>query len=126
MVKVDVPNPLIEEELDGMIEEFKNQLEQKGLLTLSLRPVGLKPKKVYELTDEGVLLATTLFKRLASLVSVAIEPTLDVCAHCGVKIYEGGHKERINGQETMFCCIHCFDAYRDERRHDSNPDFTTN
>jgi DNA-binding PadR family transcriptional regulator len=104
---------------------FLNQLEQKVLLTSSLKPVGQKPKKVYELTDEGVQLATTLFKRLASLVSVAIEPTLDLCSHCGAKIYEGGHKEWIEGQEMMFCCIHCFDAYRHERGHDRNPDFTT-
>lgn len=101
----------------SLVYPFLNQMEQKGFLTSSLRPVGQKPKKVYVLTDKGVLLATNLFKRLASLVSVAIEPTLDVCAHCGAKIYEGGHKERISGQETMFCCVHCFDAYRHEREH---------
>lgn len=31
MVKVDVPNALLNEEIDGMLEEFKSSLEEKGL-----------------------------------------------------------------------------------------------
>ncbi len=54
---------------------------------INRKPVGRKPKKVYELTEEGRQLATILFKRLASLVSIAIEPSLNVCAHCGAKIF---------------------------------------
>jgi len=99
----------------SLIYPFLHQLEERGLVRSSLRPVGRKPKKVYELTDEGRQLATLLFKRLASLVSVAIEPNLTVCANCGAKLYEGGHKEVIDGKEVMFCCIHCFEAYKRER-----------
>ncbi len=109
----------------SLVYPFLNQLEQKGLLTASLKPVGQKPKKVYELTEEGAQLATTLFKRLASLVSVAIEPTLDVCAHCSAKIFEGGHKELIQGRETMFCCVHCFKAYQQQKKYERHPDLTT-
>jgi len=99
----------------SLIYPFLHQLEEKGLVSSSLKPVGRKPKKVYELTDEGRELATLLFKRLASLVAVAIEPNLTICAHCGAKLYEGGHKEVIDGKEIMFCCVHCFEAYRRER-----------
>jgi len=109
----------------SLVYPFLHQLEEKGLVTSSLKPVGRKPKKVYELTDEGRQLATTLFKRLASLVSIAIEPSLNVCAHCGAKIYEGGHQELIGGQETMFCCVHCYNAYRQERELDRSLDLTT-
>jgi len=99
----------------SLIYPFLNQLEEKGLVHSSQKPIGRKPKKVYELTDEGRELAALIFKRLASLVSIAIEPNLTTCAHCGAKIYEGGHKEVINGKETMFCCVHCYAAYKRER-----------
>jgi len=99
----------------SLIYPFLHQLEEKGLVSSSLKPVGRKPKKVYELTDEGRQLATLLFKRLASLVSVAIEPNLTICTNCGAKLYAGGHKEVIDGKEVMFCCIHCFEAYKQER-----------
>ena len=99
----------------SLIYTFLHQLEERGLVSSTLKPVGRKPKKVYELTDEGKELATLLFKRLASLVSIAIEPSLTICAHCGAKLYEGGHKEIIDDKEVMFCCVHCYEAYRHER-----------
>ena len=101
----------------SLVYPFLHQLEEKGLVFSSMRPVGKKPKKVYELTEEGQKLATTLFKRIASLVSIAVEPSLTVCAHCGAKIFEGGHKEIIGGKEIMFCCVHCYYAYKHEREH---------
>ncbi len=101
----------------SLVYPFLHQLEQKGLVRSSLKPVGRKPRNIYELTEEGRQLATILFKRLASLVSIAIEPNLNVCAHCGAKIYEGGHMEVIRGVETMFCCVHCFHAHKNEREH---------
>jgi len=101
----------------SLVYPFLHQLEQKGLVRSSLEPVGRKPKKIYELTEEGRQLATILFKRLASLVSIAIEPSLNVCAHCGAKIFEGGHMEVVGGVETMFCCVHCFHAHKNEMEH---------
>jgi DNA-binding PadR family transcriptional regulator/ribosomal protein L24E len=99
----------------SLVYPFLHQLEERGLVRSSLRPVGRRPKKVYELTEEGGLLALRIFRRLASLVSVAIEPTLTICAHCGAKLYEGGHREVIDGKEAVFCCIHCFQAHQEER-----------
>jgi hypothetical protein len=73
--------------------------------------VGEKERKVHYLTEEGTALCNRLFQRFANLVSVAIEPSLDVCAHCGCKIYEGGHRQAVNGEELVFCCSHCAASY---------------
>ncbi len=100
----------------SLVYPFLQQLEKKGLVKHTLKPVGEKEKKVFELTKEGKRLSTGLFKRFANLVSIAIEPSLDVCAHCGCKVYEGGYHEVIEGKETTFCCTHCAGSYKKERR----------
>ena len=75
---------------------------------------GEKEKKLYTLTEEGRTFCNRLFKRFAGLVTVAIEPSLNICAHCGCKIYEGGYREVINGVEMVFCCVHCAGTYKQE------------
>jgi DNA-binding PadR family transcriptional regulator len=99
----------------SLVYPFLQQLEQKGLVKHTLRPVGEKEKKIFELTEEGKELCRRLFKRFSGLVSIAIEPSLEICAHCGCKVYEGGYKEVIEGKETTFCCIHCAQSYKQER-----------
>ena len=100
----------------SLVYPFLQQLEEKGLVKHSHKPVGEKEKKVFELTKEGKRLTKGLFKRFANLVSVAIEPSLNVCAHCGCKVYEGGYREVIDGKETKFCCTHCAGSYKEERK----------
>jgi len=99
----------------SLIYPFLSRLEEKGLVMSSLKAVGRKPKKVYKLTEKGKHLTAILFKKIASLVSIAIEPSLTVCANCGTKLYESGHKELVEGNEVMFCCIHCYKDYQMER-----------
>jgi len=99
----------------SLVYPFLRALEQKGLVTHTDKPVGQKERKMYELTKEGKELCVRLFKRFANLISIAIEPTLEVCAHCGCKVYEGGYRENVDGKETTFCCIHCANSYRKER-----------
>ena len=99
----------------SLVYPFLQQLEEKGIVKHTIKPVGEKEKKVFELTKEGKELCTGLFKRFADLVSVAIEPSLYVCAHCGCKVYEGGYREVIEGKETAFCCMHCARSYKEER-----------
>jgi DNA-binding PadR family transcriptional regulator len=96
----------------GLVYPFLQMLLDRGLLTYKVQPVGRKERKLYALTDEGVRFCNQLFRRFAGLVSTAIEPSLDTCANCGCKIYEGGYTENINGVETTFCCIHCAEAYK--------------
>jgi DNA-binding PadR family transcriptional regulator len=100
----------------SLVYPFLQQLEQNGLVKHVIKHVGEKEKKVYELTEEGKKLCGRLFKRFATLVSVAIEPSLEVCANCGCKVYEGGYKEMIDGRETVFCCKHCANSYKQERK----------
>ncbi len=108
----------------GLIYPFLQTLENRGLITYASEMVGKKERKIYTLTDEGRQLSTQLFKRFAGIVSTAIEPSLNVCAHCGCKVYEGGHREIINGVEMGFCCVHCARSYKQEIGvlPDSSPD----
>jgi len=100
----------------SLVYPFLQQLEQKGLVTHTIKPVGEKKRKIFELTQAGRELCAILFKRFAELVSIAIEPSIYVCAHCGCKVYEGGYREVIDGIETAFCCTHCAYSYKEEKR----------
>ncbi|MGE5574567.1 MAG: PadR family transcriptional regulator [Ignavibacteria bacterium] len=99
----------------SLVYPFLDQLEGKGLVKHTLKPIGDKVKKVFELTPEGRELCTGLFKRFAELVSIAIEPSLDVCAHCGCKVYEGAYREVIDAKEIAFCCMHCARSYKETK-----------
>ena len=101
----------------SLVYPFLEQLEDKGYVKHTLQPVGDKVKKVFALTDEGRELCTCLFKRFAGLVSIAIEPSLSVCAHCGCKVYEGAYNEIIDGKEMAFCCSHCAASYKENKCH---------
>jgi len=98
----------------GIVYPFLQQLEEKHLISVKSEMIGDKEKKLYTLTDEGKAFCNRLFRRFANLVAVAIEPGLDVCAHCGCKMYEGGYREVIDGRELTFCCIHCAAAHKSE------------
>lgn len=98
----------------GIVYPFIQQLEKKNLISVKSEMIGHKEKKLYTLTDEGIIFCNRLFSRFANLVAVAIEPGLDVCAHCGCRMYEGGYKEIIKGKNLTFCCIHCAAAYKSE------------
>ena len=98
----------------GLVYPFLQKLEERELIAYTVEMVGEKERKIYKLTEEGMALTSRLFKRFANLVSVAIEPSLDVCAHCGCKIYEGGHREVIDGEELVFCCVHCAGSFKEE------------
>jgi hypothetical protein len=97
----------------SLVYPFLQQLEDKGHVKHTLASVGDKTKKVFELTDDGKTLCTCLFKRFANLVAIAITPSLNICAHCGCKVYEGAHHEIIDGKEMVFCCTHCAASYKD-------------
>jgi DNA-binding HxlR family transcriptional regulator len=100
----------------SLVYPFLQQLEDKGLVKYTIEPVGEKERKIFELTEAGRELCTGLFKRFAELVSIAIAPSLDVCAHCGCKVYEGAYREVIDGKEMAFCCMHCAASYKECKR----------
>ena len=101
----------------SLVYPFLRRLERRGFVTRTIEHVGEKERKVYKLTEMGEGLCRRLFRRFAALVSTAIEPSLEVCANCGCKVYEGGYTEAIMGVETTFCCEHCVNSYKQERSH---------
>ena len=46
------------------------------------------------------------------LPHMAIETKLTKCAHCGCKMFECGHKERIKEKDLLFCCKHCANSFK--------------
>ncbi len=103
----------------SLVYPFLSKLEKRGLVKHSLKPLGQRKRKVFELTDKGRELCRQLFKRFSSLVSVAIEPGLEVCASCGCKVYEGGYREVMLGKEMTFCCVHCAESFKKEITRES-------
>lgn len=100
----------------SLVYPFLQKLEQRGLIRHTSKMNGERERKIYELTDEGRALCERIFRRFSKLVSVAIESSLEICANCGCKVYEGGYSEKINGKKTTFCCVHCANAYKQERQ----------
>ena len=88
----------------GVVYPFLQQLEERGMVALKREMRGDRERKVYALSPEGRRFCERLFKRFSSIISTAIESGLERCAHCGCKIYEGGHTEVIDGEEKVFCC----------------------
>lgn len=99
----------------GLIYPFLRQLEERKLLRHKSTRVGKKARKVYELTQDGRKFCLSIFRRTAAMVSQAIKPTLDTCAHCGCRVYEGGHIQTVRGRKMMFCCIHCAQTFLQEK-----------
>jgi DNA-binding PadR family transcriptional regulator len=98
----------------SLVYPLLKRLEEGGLLRHTVKSAGAKQRKVFELTGEGKRLSERLFKRFSDSISVAIGPSLAVCANCGCKVYEGGHREAIRGKRMSFCCVHCARSYKKE------------
>jgi DNA-binding PadR family transcriptional regulator len=98
----------------GLIYPFLSRLEERGLVSIESEMVGEKERKVYYLTEEGIQFTEKNFQRFAGIISTALEPSLEICAHCGCKVYEGAHTETIDGKDMTFCCIHCASHFKHE------------
>ena len=99
----------------GLVYPFLQKLEDNNIITFRSEMIGKKERKIYELTPDGIKFTERLFSRFSNIVASALEPSMNVCAHCGCKVYEGVHKEVIDGKETIFCCIHCAGHYKMEQ-----------
>ncbi|MFW9845335.1 MAG: PadR family transcriptional regulator [Candidatus Thorarchaeota archaeon] len=96
----------------GTLYPFLQQLEEKKLVTQKQQDVGKKRKIIYSLTKKGKKLSDRLFKRFAAITASALGSSLEVCASCGARIYEGSHHEIVDGTNLAFCCIHCAKAFK--------------
>lgn len=97
----------------SLVYPFLQEIEKRGLATSNEIREAKRKRKVYTLTRKGREVCRRFLKQFSVLISTAIEPSLEVCAHCGCKVYEGGYHEFIDGKETMFCCKSCADSYNE-------------
>ena len=89
---------------------FLSQLRKNRLIKFD--KIENREKKVYSLTPEGKKFTAQMFSKFGDLIDISIAPKLTVCAHCGCKVYEGGHTEKIRGETYKFCCCHCARSYK--------------
>ncbi|MBS1263177.1 MAG: hypothetical protein MAG715_00347 [Methanonatronarchaeales archaeon] len=94
----------------SQVYPFLQKLEANGLV--SAEETGGRGKKVYALTEEGRTFVESKMEMFSSVISSTVEKDLTVCAHCGCKVYQGGHRETVGGEELRFCCSHCAESYR--------------
>ena len=92
---------------------FLNILRKNKIV--SIGKTGKRDKKVYSLTFEGRKFTERMFIRFGDLISIAISPRITTCTHCGCKVYEGGHIEKIKNKLLKFCCCHCAKTYREKK-----------
>lgn len=100
----------------SLVYPFLKLLEQNGYVSSMESNVGRKTKKVYSLTSSGRAFSEKLFRQFANIVSSAIEPTLQVCAHCGCRVYKDAHRQNIGGRVLAFCCKYCARSYAKEMK----------
>jgi DNA-binding PadR family transcriptional regulator len=99
----------------SLVYPFLRLLEKQGLVKYEKKSVGQKMRKVYSLTSSGRTLCNKLFRQFTTIVSTAIEPSMQVCAHCGCRVYKDAYFEDVEGRRTAFCCMYCARAYKNER-----------
>lgn len=99
---------------DSMIYPFLAKLEQKNYVKMDIENVGNKEKKMYSLSQNGTLFAESMFKRFAGIIEAAIEPNIQICTGCLIKLYHNSYQETIDGKKYTFCCVHCAQAYKDQ------------
>ncbi len=89
----------------GEIYPFLDRLKRAGYI--KIEKAGEREKKTYGLTPAGRRFVKTMLAKFASLIELAIEPSLTQCAHCGCKIFGSGFVKRIRGKKFAFCCKYC-------------------
>lgn len=102
---------------DSMIYPFLAKLEQKNYVKMEIENIGNKEKKNYSLTQNGTLFAEGMFSRFAGIIESAIEPNIQICSGCMIKLYHNSYQETIDGKQYTFCCIHCAQAYKEQLIH---------
>lgn len=103
----------------GQMYPFLAQLEKNGFVTAGKK--GAREKVAYALTPEGKKFAQTMLARFGSLIEIALSPRLTVCTHCGCRVFDGEHTERIGSKTLKFCCGHCAASYAKDRSGSSMP-----
>lgn len=110
----------------GQIYPLLENLEEKELLESEKKEVEGRTRKVYQLTEKGEDTFSEMARKFYNLIHEILDPWLTECEHCDCKIFLGHtkdeeteevYKEKINGEELVFCCEHCAEAYK-RRKND--------
>jgi PadR family transcriptional regulator PadR len=96
----------------SLVYPFLRILQEQSLVRSQSENVGKKTRNIYSLTSSGKSLCNKLFRQFTTIVSSAIEGSMEVCAHCGCTVYKDAYYENIDGQRTSFCCEYCADAFK--------------
>lgn len=95
----------------SQVYPFLNKMYKNKLIKIN--ETGERGKKIYSLTEKGEKYIETKFKMFSDIVESTISKDLTTCAHCGCRVYDGGHKEELENETLNFCCEHCANSYKD-------------
>jgi len=96
------------------VYDFLKKLKEEGYID-EIPTKESERSKGYNLTSSGAAFTDRIFSRFDNLIEVAIQSKLEICASCGVKLYDNYHSEKIGNKMLNFCCKHCAKAYKDNR-----------
>jgi DNA-binding PadR family transcriptional regulator len=96
------------------VYDFLKSLKTQGYAKDVIKSKTSKRSKGYQLTSQGHEFIDRIFLRFNNLIEVAIQAKLEICASCGVKLYDNYHSERIGNKDLNFCCKHCAKAFKNE------------
>ncbi len=91
---------------------FLKSLKSHGYAEDAVISKTSKRSKGFQLTSQGHEFIDKIFLRFNNLIEVAIESKLEICASCGVRLYDNYHSETIGNKILNFCCKHCAKAYK--------------
>ena len=101
----------------GKIYPFLKELLEKGYLE-EVEGDSSRNKVLYRLTMNGHKLVEEIVGRMRNLIDARLNVLLEVCHHCGAKLYEAKVTEELDdGKVLKFCCTHCQKAYHEGIPH---------
>jgi DNA-binding PadR family transcriptional regulator len=94
----------------SQIYPFLSTLKDNNII--SIKKEAERDKKIYELTGNGREFVKKKLEMFGGIFTATIEKDLSTCAHCGCKVYSGGHEEVVDSEKLTFCCMHCAGTYK--------------
>jgi DNA-binding PadR family transcriptional regulator len=94
----------------SQIYPFLSTLKDNNII--SIKQEAERDKKIYELTGNGREFVKKKLEMFGGIFTATIEKDLSTCAHCGCKVYSGGHEEVVDSEKLTFCCMHCAGTYK--------------
>ncbi len=97
----------------GKIYPFLKELLENGYIEEKGGDTS-RNKVIYKLTDKGRSLVDEIVGRMRILIDSRLNVLMEVCHHCGVKLYDAPVIEKLeDGSEMKFCCSHCQQAFHE-------------